>query len=83
MASYKMSCLDSFAQNRYRDKLKLLGLKEDEDPYKTLWPPVSYGDIFCYLRAEREDQAFKLSSSYFSGGPWKLIITTEVATYAL
>ena len=57
MASYEVSCLDSFAQNRYRDKLKLLGLKEDEDPYKstnfvddmTLWPPVSYGDIFCYF----------------------------------
>ena len=47
----------TLAQNRYRDKLKLLGLKEDEDPYKstnfvddmTLWPPVSYGDIFCYF----------------------------------
>ena len=35
MALYEVSCLDSFAQNRYRDKLKLLGLKEDEDPYKS------------------------------------------------
>ena len=58
MALYEVSCLDSFAQNRYRDKLELLGLnKEDEDPYKstnfvddmTLWPPVSYGDIFRYF----------------------------------
>ena len=57
MASYQVSCLDSVAQRRYRDKLSLLGLNEDEDPYQsinfiddmTLWPPVSYGDIFCYF----------------------------------
>ena len=57
MASYQVSCLDSVVQKRYRDKLSLLGLSEDEDPYQsmnfiddmTLWPPVSYGDIFCYF----------------------------------
>ena len=57
MASYQVSCLDSVVQKRYRDKLSLLGLNEDEDPYQsmnfiddmTLWPPVNYGDIFCYF----------------------------------
>ena len=57
MASYQVSCLDSVAQNRYRDKLSLLDMNEDEDPYQSmnfiddmmLWPPVCYGDIFCYF----------------------------------
>ena len=47
-----------FCPEQIQGKLQLLGLnKEDEDPYKstnfvddmTLWPPVSYGDIFCYF----------------------------------
>ena len=52
-----MSCLDFVVQKRYRDKLSLLGLSEDKDSYQslnfiddmTLWPPVSYKDIFCYF----------------------------------
>ena len=57
MVLYQVSCLDSVAQKRHREKLSLLCLNEDEDPYQsmsfvddmTLWPPVSYGDIFCYF----------------------------------
>jgi hypothetical protein len=53
MSDYFVS-LDPVAKDRYRQKLKLLGL---EDPYldagyvddMTLWPPVEFGHIFCYF----------------------------------
>ena len=52
--------LDSLARKRYIDKLMLLGLTEKDDPYLlkdstrfvddlTKWPPVEYGNIFCYF----------------------------------
>ena len=51
--------LDSVAKTRYLEKLKLLGLDEMDDPYDPVnshnfvddmirWPPVEYGNIFCY-----------------------------------
>ena len=51
--------LDTVAQSRYLEKLKLLGLEEKDDPYEasnscnfiddmTKWPLVEYGRIFCY-----------------------------------
>ena len=51
--------LDSIAKTRYLEKLKLLGLDEMDDPYDPVnshnfvddmirWPPVEYGNIFCY-----------------------------------
>ena len=57
MASSPVLNLDAAAQQRYAEKLTLLSLKADEDPYQsgnfiddmTLWPPVTYGDIFCYF----------------------------------
>ena len=36
MASYQVSCLDSVVQKGYRDKLSLLGLSEDKDPYQSM-----------------------------------------------
>ena len=52
-----MLCLDAVAKKRYTEKLTLLDMNVDEDPYQitnfvddmTLWPPVTYGDIFCYF----------------------------------
>ena len=50
--------LDPVAKERYRQKLKILGLDEKCDPYlddggyvddMTLWPPVEFGHIFCYF----------------------------------
>ena len=52
--------LDPVAKARYTEKLLLVGLSEQEDPYKLwkdgklkdnmkLWPPVEYGHIFCYF----------------------------------
>ncbi len=52
--------LDPIARVRYGEKLKMLGLTEQEDPYSSrnegkfaddmsLWPPVEYGHIFCYF----------------------------------
>ena len=51
--------LDPVSQKRYLDKLKLLDLTENDDPYApdnatkfvddmSKWPPVEYGHIFCY-----------------------------------
>ena len=60
MSSYYNS-LDPIARERYKEKLKLLGLSTLEDPYElwnsdrfvvesmSLWPPVEYGHIFCYF----------------------------------
>ena len=52
--------LDPVAKARYAEKLQLVGLSEQEDPYKlwedgkfkddmTMWPSVEYGHIFCYF----------------------------------
>ena len=52
-----MQTLDRIAKNRYTEKIHLICLSEDADPYKlrndkdmvdnmTLWPPVEYGHIF-------------------------------------
>ena len=57
----------TLTQNRYRDKLKLLGLKEDEDSYKnmnfvddtTLWSPVLASRLYCMQQL-------------LQWGPWKL-----------
>ena len=59
MSDYYRS-LDFAAKTRYAEKLLLAGLKENEDPYllwekdvfkddMTKWPPVEYGNIFCYF----------------------------------
>ena len=60
MSDYLRS-LDPVAQRRYTDRLKMLGLNEDDDPYSldnqktrfvdnmARWPPVEYGHIFCYF----------------------------------
>ena len=57
MSDYFVS-LDSAAKERYCQRLGLLGLDENSDPYRnaedfvddmTLWPPVEYGHIFCYF----------------------------------
>ena len=59
MSDYYRS-LEAPAKDRYLDKLRLLGLDEDGDPYAahnkekfiddmSLWPPVEYGHIFCYF----------------------------------
>ena len=55
-----MQTLDPIAKDRYTEKLRLIGLTEDGDPYKlwvdgdmvdnmSLWPPVEYGHIFSYF----------------------------------
>ena len=52
--------LDPIARKRYAEKLCLLNLKEDDDPYlsnnsskftgdMSKWPPVEFGHIFCYF----------------------------------
>ena len=52
--------LDASGRQRYLDKLCLLGLSVDNDPYAainsknfvsdmSLWPPVEFGHIFCYF----------------------------------
>ena len=54
------SSLDPIARRRYADMLKLLGLSEMEDSYvlckfidnMTLWPPLGFGHIFCYVDLE-------------------------------
>ena len=57
MSDYLKNLSES-AKERYLQKLKLIGLKEQEDPYAisekfvddmTLWPPVEYGHIFVYF----------------------------------
>ena len=51
-----MDELDPIAKERYVEKLRLVGLGEDDDPYKLwncgkmvdkmcLWPPVEHGHI--------------------------------------
>ena len=35
MATYQMLCLDSLILKRYRQKLSLLGLSEEKDPFTT------------------------------------------------
>uniref|UniRef100_A0A1X7SIT7 Uncharacterized protein n=1 Tax=Amphimedon queenslandica TaxID=400682 RepID=A0A1X7SIT7_AMPQE len=52
--------LDAVAQKRYLEKLQLLDLGIEDDPYSlaldanfiddmTKWPKVEYGHIFCYF----------------------------------
>ena len=57
MSEYYKS-LPLVAKHRYLAKLKVVGLKEEGDPYAngsrflddmTHWPPVEYGNIFCYF----------------------------------
>jgi hypothetical protein len=56
MSEYFVS-LDPVAKERHHRKLKILGRNEKCDPYlgagyadnMTLWPPVEFGHIFCYL----------------------------------
>ncbi len=59
MSEYCKS-LEGVAKQRYRKKINLLGLQEEDEPYSersllkfiddlTLWPPVEYGHIFCYF----------------------------------
>ena len=59
MSDYYRS-LEALTKGRYIDKLRLLGLDEDGDPYAahneekfindmSLWLPVEYGHIFCYF----------------------------------
>ncbi len=51
--------LDGIAKARYLEKLKLLDLDENGDPYDSkniskfvdemkFWPAIEYGHIFCY-----------------------------------
>lgn len=59
MSDYFRS-LDQTSKARYILKLKIIGLKEAEDPHAlentgrftddmSLWPQVEYGHIFCYF----------------------------------
>lgn len=59
MSEY-FQALDIVAKKRYEDKLRLVGLDNDSDPYllwkgdqfkddMRSWPPVEYGHIFCYF----------------------------------
>ena len=57
MSSY-FKALPLVASERYLAKLHLIGLKEEDDPYinenrfiddMSVWPPVEYGNIFCYF----------------------------------
>ena len=59
MSDYCLS-LDRIARERYEEKLGLLRLKVNDDPYAswnadsfiddmTLWPPVEFGHFFCYF----------------------------------
>ena len=52
--------LDPISKERYIERLRMLDLKESDDPYAdsnndkfkddmTKWPPVEYGHIFCYF----------------------------------
>ena len=55
-----MDELDPIAKERYVEKLRLVGLGEDDDPYKLwncgkmvdkmcFWPPVEHGHIYNYF----------------------------------
>lgn len=59
MSDY-LSSLDPIARARYTEKLQLMGISEEEDPYllwngdkfvndMTLWPLIEYGHTFCYF----------------------------------
>ena len=57
MSDYFLS-LDPVAKERYRQKLKIIGLDEKCEPYldtcdyiddMSLWPPVEFAHIFCYF----------------------------------
>ena len=57
MSDYFLS-LDPVAKQRYRQKLKIIGLDEKWEPYldtgdyiddMSLWPPVEFAHIFCYF----------------------------------
>lgn len=59
MSEY-MDELDPIAKERYLEKPRLVGLGEDDDPYKLwncgkmvdkmcLWPPVEHGHIYNYF----------------------------------
>ena len=52
--------LSAIAKQRYLDKLSLLNLSKEDDPYldenskyfkndMTIWPAVEFGHIFCYF----------------------------------
>ena len=55
-----LAALDSIAWAGYKEKLQLIGISKEEDPYllwesdrfvdeMTLWPPIECGHIFCYF----------------------------------
>ena len=59
MSEYLKS-LDATTRERYVRRLEVLGLKEEDDPYAdnnsekfiddlASWPPIEYGNIFCYF----------------------------------
>ena len=59
MSDY-FKALDPVARGRYLEKLRLLGMSEEDDPYAasnedkfvedmSRWPPVEFGHIFCYF----------------------------------
>ena len=47
--------LDPIAKARYREKLDLLGINEQFEPYisdddfTSSWPPIEFGHIYCYF----------------------------------
>ena len=59
MSNYLQS-LDETGKSRYLEKLDLIGLSEEDDPYSPQntayfldcmgsWPPVEFGHMFCYF----------------------------------
>ena len=82
MSDYYRS-LEAPAKDRYLDKLRLLGLDEDGDPYAahneqkfiddmSLWPPVEYGHIFCLST----DPVCTPSISCYNGKAWRPTTTS-------
>ena len=60
MMSEYTQALDPAARDRYSEKLRILGIAEQDDPYASwnegnfvddlsVLPPVEYGHIFCYF----------------------------------
>ena len=90
MASSRVLCLDAVAKMIYVEKLTLLDMNADEDPYQItnsvgdmmLWPPVTYGDIFCYF-IDRPGVYTRLSPVEILGGvqllPKWIRVHSEVA----
>ena len=59
MSDYVLK-LDPISRRRYTEKLALVDMKEEDDPYDSRnekdfvddmkkWPPIEYGHIFCYF----------------------------------